>query len=91
MELPSVLLDPSSKTDKNPPRKIFCIFQEMELCDSKIKKFLIFSEKKAFLIFLDMEPCTSQAKLEKITKIDPKKISNVLGNWNFLALILNFF
>ena len=32
--------------------KTFLIFPEMELSGSNIKKFLIFSQKKAFLIFL---------------------------------------
>ena len=31
------------------------MFWEMELCDSKIEKFLTFSQKKAFLIFWEME------------------------------------
>ena len=60
------LFSPSSRNKKtNPSRKNFLIFQEMELFDSKIKKFLIFSQKKAFLIFPEMEPCTFQPKLEK--------------------------
>ena len=59
MQLPGALLDPSSKNKKNPPRKKFLIFWEMELSDLKIEKFLIFSQKKAFLIFREMEPCTS--------------------------------
>ena len=37
----------------------------MELSDSKIKKFLIFSQKKALLIFLEIEPCSFQPKIEK--------------------------
>ena len=41
------------------------MFQEMELCDSKIKKIFIFSQKEAFLIFLEMEPCTFQPMLKK--------------------------
>ena len=65
MQLPSTFLGPSSKNKKNPPRKNFLIFQEMELSDSKIKKYLIFSQKKAFLIFPEMEPCTFQPKLKK--------------------------
>ena len=60
MDLLSALLSPRSKTiKKNPPRKNFFIFQEMELSGSKIKKFLIFQEIelsssniKKFLIFL---------------------------------------
>ena len=46
------------KIKKNPPRKKFLIFQEMELSNSKIKKFLIFSQKKTFPIFPKMETCT---------------------------------
>ena len=53
------------KTKKNPPPKKFLIFREMELSNSKIKIFIIFSQKKAFLIFLEMEPCTFQPKLQK--------------------------
>ena len=44
------------------------MFQEMELCDSKIKKIFIFSQKEAFLIFLEMEPCTFQPMLKKKKK-----------------------
>ena len=44
----------------------FLRFPEMELSNSKIKKVLIFSQKKSFLIFPEMEPCTFQLKLEKI-------------------------
>ena len=51
----------------------FLIFPEMELSNSKIKKFLIFSQKKSFLIFPEMEPCTFQLKLEKIKKSTPRK------------------
>ena len=35
--------------------KKLLIFQEMELSGYNIKKFFIFSQKKAFLIFLEME------------------------------------
>ena len=65
MQLPSALLDPSFKIKKNPPRKKFLIFLEMELSDSKIKNFLIFSQKKAFLEFLEMVLCTFRPKLKK--------------------------
>ena len=37
----------------------------MELSRCKIKKILIFSQKKTFLIFLEMEPRTFYLKLEK--------------------------
>ena len=36
-------------------KKFFLIFQKMELSGTKIKKVLIFSQKKAFLIFWEME------------------------------------
>ena len=39
------------KMKKIHSEKRFLIFQEMELSNSKIKKFLIFFKKKAFLIF----------------------------------------
>ena len=42
MELPRVLFSPRSKNKKNPPRKKFLIFHEMELSSSNIKKILIF-------------------------------------------------
>ena len=54
MQLPGALFSSSSKIKKNLPRIKFLIFQEMELYNSKIKKFLIFSQKKAFLIFPEM-------------------------------------
>ena len=44
----------------------------MELSDSKIKKYLISSQKKAFLIIPEIEPCTFQPKREK--KIHSRKI-----------------
>ena len=47
MELPGVLFSPSSKNKKKPSRENF-------LC-SNIKKFLIFSQKKAVLIFQGTE------------------------------------
>ena len=49
MQLPSTLLNPSLKNEKNPPRQKLLIFQEMELSDSKIKK--IFLKRKLFLCF----------------------------------------
>ena len=38
-------------TPKNPPRKKFLKFLEIELSSSNIKKILIFSQEKAFPIF----------------------------------------
>ena len=40
----------------------------MELSESKIKEFLIFSQKKIFLTFPEIEPHSFQPKLEKIKK-----------------------
>ena len=54
----------------------------MELSDSNIKSFLIFSQKKAFLIFPEMKPYTFRPKLEKIKKTTPRKISYSSGNKN---------
>ena len=48
-------LIPSSKNKKNPSRKKFFIFREMELYSSKINNFFIFSQKNAFLIFRETE------------------------------------
>ena len=45
----------------------------MELSDSKMKKILIFSQKKVFIIFLEMEPYTFQPKLEIKKKSTPRK------------------
>ena len=56
---------PSSRKQKSPPRKEFLIFREMELSNSKIKKFLIFSQKIAFLIFPEMEPCIFRSQTLK--------------------------
>ena len=47
-----------SKNKKDWPPKKFLMFQEMELSASKIKTFLIFSQKKPILIFPEMKPCT---------------------------------
>ena len=50
----------------------------MELSNCNIKKFLIFSQKKAFLIFWEME-------LSYILgNGNPEKISYVSGNGTFL-------
>ena len=46
------------KNKTNPLGEKILIFREMEFSNSKIKEFLIFSQKKAFLIFPEMEPCT---------------------------------
>ena len=39
---------PSSKKQKSSPRKQFLIFREMELSNSKVKKFLIFSQESPY-------------------------------------------
>ena len=41
----------------------------MELSNSRIKKFLIFSQKKAFHIFPEMEPCTFWTQAPKLFPI----------------------
>ena len=68
------------------------MFWEMELCDSKIEKFLTFSQKKAFLIFWEMELFkktsyilrngTFQAQKIKKKKRS-EKISYILRNGTF--------
>ena len=105
MELPSALLGPSLKK-KNPPRKKFLIFQEMELSDSKIKKILIFSQKKAFHIFPEMElPYISgNGGLKNISYIfskesfsyisgngNPEEILQISGNRTFLYFLKKLF
>ena len=44
----------------------------MEISESKIKEFLIFSQKKAFLIFPEMEPCIFSSRL-KSKKNSPRE------------------
>ena len=70
---PVGLFNPSSKNQKNPSRKKFLIFQEMELSSSNIKTILIFSRKKVFFIFPEIGSCTFQPKLEN-KKIHLEKI-----------------
>ena len=53
------------KIKTNTPRKKSLIFKEMELSDSKIKKFVIFSQKKAFLYFWKWKPVHFKPKLGK--------------------------
>ena len=47
MQLPGAL---STQVQKTTPKR-FLTFQEMKISDSKIKRFPIFSQKKAFLTF----------------------------------------
>ena len=58
------------KNLKSSLRKKFLIFQKMELSNSKIKKFLIISQKKAFLIF-------SQKKPPTLSGLGPQKLSKI--------------
>ena len=60
------------KFKKWNPQKKFLIFQEIELSNYKIKKFLIFSQKKVFLIFSQKNPSHFPALTPKTF---PKKIS----------------
>ena len=46
----------SLKNKKNPPRENFLYSGKIELSNSHIKKFLIFSRKKAFLCFEKRKP-----------------------------------
>ena len=87
MELTRVLFSPSSKNEKNPPRKKFLIFHEMELSSSNIKKFLYFLT----FAFPEMKPGIFQSKLKKLKKkkkkkkkkITPRKILIFLDNGTF--------
>ena len=54
--------------------KKFIILREMELSGSNIKKFLIFSQRKAFLIFWKME------LFYILGDANPEKITYVSGN-----------
>ena len=64
----------------------------MELSDSKIKKFLIFSQKKGFLIFPEMEPAffipSSKNKnnltVENSSCFSKRKLFLYFEKWNFL-------
>ena len=79
---------------KEPSRKKFHIFLEIDFSSSNIKKILIFSQKKAFFIFPEMKSCTFQSKPEKWKKSirrkffilqetqTPKKFIFVSGNGN---------
>ena len=65
------------KNLKSPLRKKFLIFQKMEPSNSKIKIFLIISQKKAFLIFSQKKsPPHFQASAPKSSQ----KISYIFSN-----------
>ena len=55
MKLTSALFSPSSKNKKNPLRENFLYSGKMKHSISNIKKFLIFSQKKAVIIFQEIE------------------------------------
>ena len=84
MELPCALLSPSSKKMLKIHLEKFLIFQGMECSGSNIKKFLIFSQKKAFLIFREVERSyiPGNGNTEKILYIS--------GNGTFLYFRRNF-
>ena len=63
----------------------------MELSDSRIKKVLIFSQKKFFLSFRKWNLALFKPKLQKQKKIHPEKNSLYFGKWSFLALIFKNF
>ena len=54
----------------------------MELSDSNIKIFLIFSKKESFLIFWEMKPCTFHRKFEKKNIVCYKKLSYIFSKKN---------
>ena len=56
----------------------------MELSDSNIKIFLIFSEKESFLIFWEMKPCTFHRKFEKKNIVCYKKLSYIFSKKTLL-------
>ena len=58
--------------------KKFFIFQEMELSGPNIKKFLIFSQKKAFPIFRKME------LFYVLGNGNPEEIPYISGNGTFI-------
>ena len=60
------------------------MFQEMELSSPKIKKFVIFSQKKAFLIFPEMESCSKKKK-----KIHPEKTCYIFSKENLCYISEN--
>ena len=65
------------KNLKSPLRKKFLIFQKMELSNSKIKKFLLISQKKSFsYIFSKKSPPHFQASAPKSSQ----KISYIFSN-----------
>ena len=85
MELPRAHFKPNFENlKKSLLKKVFMfsgnrvIFQEIELFSSNIKKFLIFSQKKAFLIFRQMEPSYFSENG------NPEKILYISGNRTFL-------
>ena len=61
----------------------------MELSGPKIKKILIFYQKKFLFIFQEME--LSGPKIERLSYIFLKKFFLYFGKWNFLALRLKNF
>ena len=66
------------------------LFQEMEHSCSKIKKFLIFSQKKGFLIFREMEIfyILGNGNPEIIPYISERELSDTSGNKNPEKLLI---
>ena len=66
------------------------LFQEMEHSRSKIKKFLIFSQKKGFLIFREMEIfyILGNGNPEIIPYISERELSDTSGNKNPKKLLI---
>ena len=87
MELPSALFKRKLKKVKHstppppppPPHQNF-IFREIELFYPKIKKFLIFSQKKAFLIFQEAETRENSLYFSKWNFFIFRKTSYISGS-----------
>ena len=104
MELTGALFKPKLEKikKKNAPKKNL-IFREMELSGCNVKKFLIFSQKKACLIFRETEKELFYisgnflhfkkllSELKKKKKHPPLKNSLYFGKYNFLATSLKNF
>ena len=60
----------------------FLIFREMELSGSNIKKFFLFSQKKAFLIFRETETT------KKLFIFQETELSYISGNGNPKKLLI---
>ena len=80
VKIPAVLFKP--KLEKSKKFLYFLIFQKIKLSGSNIKKFLIFSQKKAILIFQETE---TPKKFLKFQEMELSYISRTyISGSNFL-------